>query len=123
MFEVQNIAANDGYLITIVGILMVFLGLFAIFLVVTLMNNIFNRREKAAETVMMVETQHEEAIETEDQKPKEIPQEHIAAIFAAIELYRRLHFDIPTGGIQIRENRQSHNSWKMGQMYGQRTRG
>ncbi|MFP4459700.1 MAG: OadG family protein [Candidatus Zixiibacteriota bacterium] len=120
MFHLENVTANHGFLISIGGILLVFFGLVLINIAVVVMNHFFNRKDKS-KTEKEPEKAAKKEPAFEEEKPKEIPPEHIAVIFAAVELYRRLHFDIPKGGLSIRRSNESYNSWKMGQMYGQRS--
>lgn len=87
MFD--NIINSNGIGITLSGIFFIFLGLVAIALVISLFNRYFNHK-----------TSKESKKEKSEQKAGKgstadigtIPDEELAAIVAAIEAYRRIHY-------------------------------
>ena len=110
----DKILAGNGLGITISGILFIFLGLIAIAIVISLFNLYFNKREGQSKKEEAVAT---EQIETTD--ISEIPEDELAAIAAAIETYRRIHYTEMLKQITFKHG-DSRTPWKTSQKFSNR---
>jgi hypothetical protein len=116
-----NVKSHNGLFIAFFGQLVTFMGLVFISLGVALSNKLFDKLFKK-------EIEHEkqsvisEALATPSlSTPNEaIPEDHAVAIFAAIELYRRLHYGKQNSKITFRHGSESWTSWKLGKTFSQR---
>ncbi|MCF7886251.1 MAG: OadG family protein [Candidatus Marinimicrobia bacterium] len=84
MFD--QIIESNGIGITISGIIFIFLGLILIAFVISLFNRFFNK----GETQQGQKDSEEKPVETT--AISAIPDDELAAIAAAIETYRRIHY-------------------------------
>lgn len=122
MFE--NIISNNGFVIALSGLIVVFSGLVLIAVVITIFNRFFERERKQALDVAadkrMGQRKKEGLFSIKFGNASEIPDEHIAAITVALELYRKLHYDsFPR---EMTFNREAGiSSWKAGVKFGHRT--
>ncbi|HCK98962.1 MAG TPA: hypothetical protein DHW42_02485 [Candidatus Marinimicrobia bacterium] len=108
MFE--NIIQNNGFNIALSGILVVFSGLTLIATTIHLFNKVFERLHRGA------------TAESDTVLPKKaaaIPEDVLAAITVAIEIYRKIHFETLQSQITFIHGEQQ-SAWKSGYKYGQR---
>ncbi len=115
----KNVMDNQGIPIAIFGTLWVFMGLVFINLSVHLTNAIFGRFQKK-ETPVDETPEAQDVICPTETVHEDIPLEHSLAIFTAIELYRKLHFDVPEVRLTFKRGQEEFNGWKMGNKFGQR---
>mgnify|MGYP005835711461 FL=1 len=111
MSDASNMTA--ALVIVVAGISVVFAGLVLIWLAVSLFNLVALRgRTQAASKgqTAVVST-----------PSPEIPRAHLLAIGAAVELYRRLHLEVPESSVTF-ERGDTRTGWKLGFRYGQRQR-
>lgn len=113
----NNILINDGFINAFAGMFIVFAGLCLIAVVIVIFNYVMQPSEKKPKAKKLIAPE-EEAIKAVDIKP--IPEDHLVAISAAIELYRRVHFDVLQSEITFVRGGDAQNAWKMGSKYGQR---
>ena len=111
----QNVQAHDGVSLSLIGAMWVFFGLLLINISVHISNAIFGKL--SAEEVETPTNSIEQEIEDNS---SEVPLEHRLAIFATIELYRKLHFDVPESRLTFKRGQEQLNGWKMGNKFGQR---
>jgi hypothetical protein len=115
MFE--NLMQNDGLTTAISGILIIFSGMVLIALVIHFFNTLFGAKEEdSAETTVEPTPAKMTSLLA---RHKEIPEDDLIAIACAVELYRRLHFDILESKVTF-ERGELHGGWKVGYKYGQR---
>ena len=81
----ENIIQNNGFNTAISGILIIFIGLVLIALVIHSFNLLF--RAKGKETEESEREKSKPGRKSSFIKHKDIPQEHLIAIAAAVELY------------------------------------
>ncbi|MCR4438431.1 MAG: OadG family protein [bacterium] len=106
---------SEGLVIAAAGMAVVFAGLTLIWLAISLFNwfvIIAKRRPEAAAAP-------EGAVVTAP--AAEVPREHLLAIGIAVELYRRLHLEVPESAVTF-ERGDVRTGWKVGFRYGQRQR-
>lgn len=108
----EKVLANNGHVNTYVGILVVFIGLIAISLAIVIFNkssNYFMNKESA------------KPIQTKDIEPseiinktnvKDIPEDELVAIATAVEIYRKIHFDMLQNEITFIDGI-NQTPWKM----------
>ncbi len=115
-FGYGNIIVNNGDNVAFSGIAVVFIGLVLISVTIVVFNLVIkklgSRDEKAAQTAPA-------GTEKKRTNQKAIPPDHLAAIAAAIELYRLLHFDQLESRVTF-ERGEPYSGWKTGARYGQR---
>lgn len=109
-----NIVANHGGNVALSGLSVVFLGLILIAATIWLFNRFIGSSQPANREVSPVVPATGPAISS-----SAIPEDHLVAIATAIELYRRLHFDLPESKITFKRG-ETHDSWKAGYRFGQR---
>ena len=111
----QNIIASQGLDISVAGILVVFLSLILISLVIHLFNRIFQHGNP--------ETGTQESgtgnIDIRAKSGKKIPENDLIAIAAAVEVYRKIHFEPLQSQITF-EHGDQQSPWKMAYKFGQR---
>jgi len=116
VFGMSNVVQNDGGNIALSGILVVFIGLVLIALTIF----VFSRSG--------TEKKEEETVPAEKEAPKQdkkqssakkIPEDHLAAIAAAVELYRRLHLETLDSRVTFNRG-ELYSNWKTGARFGQR---
>lgn len=115
----ENIIVNNGFQNALAGMLIVFAGLILIALVIVVFNFILQPKEKK-EKVRTLVAPEEDAVKKEKTEIKDIPEDHLVAISTAIELYRRVHFDILQSEITFVRGEDAQNAWKIGTKFGQR---
>jgi len=113
----ENILSNNGFSNAFAGMFIVFAGLCLIALVIVLFNYIMKPSTKKEKTRTLVAPK-DEVVNIPESKP--IPEDHLVAISAAIELYRRIHFDVVQSEITFVRGEDAQNAWKIGSKYGQR---
>ncbi len=113
----ENILANNGFTTALAGIAIVFAGLVLIAVVIVVFNFIMQPSKGKVKTKKLV-VPEQLAVKKEDLKP--IPEDHLVAIATAIELYRKLHFDVLQNEITFVRGEDAANAWKMGHKFGQR---
>jgi len=88
----SKIVENNGHINTVAGILVVFIGLIMISVAISL----FNKASHYFMNKNSNETKAVEIKETEAKKTnvKDIPEDELVAIATAVEVYRKLHFEI-----------------------------
>ncbi len=111
-----NLINNHGGTIALSGILIVFLGLILIALTISLFNFFSSRVQKREQKEKL---RQEEEAKTPAFRGDEIPTDHLIAITAAVELYRRLHLD-PIRTKVTFDRGEIHTPWKTGYKFGQR---
>ena len=116
VFGMTNVVQNDGGNIALSGILVVFLGLVLIALTIL----IFSRSgtEKEAEETAPAEKETPKP-EKKPSSAKSIPEDHLAAISTAVELYRRLHLETLDSRVTF-DRGETYTNWKTGARFGQR---
>lgn len=106
---------TEALVIVVAGTSVVFAGLTLIWLAISLFNwfvSMANRRKQAAAVPEV----------TVAKAPTgEVPREHLLAIGTAVELYRRLHLEVPESAVTF-ERGDVRTGWKLGFRYGQRQR-
>lgn len=89
---ISRIIENNGDVNTYAGILVVFIGLIMISVAIELFNKashfLANRKTTEAMPVEIQET------EVQKNDVKDIPEDELVAIAAAVDIYRRLHFEM-----------------------------
>ncbi|MBC7185728.1 MAG: OadG family protein [Calditrichaeota bacterium] len=113
MFGSHNI--TEALAIVAAGLAVVFAGLTLIWLAISLFNwfaSIAKRRKEAAAVPEVTVAKAPAA---------EVPREHLLAIGTAVELYRRLHLEVPESAVTF-ERGDVRTGWKLGFRYGQRQR-
>jgi len=113
----ENILANNGFTTAFAGIAIVFAGLVLIAVVIVIFNFIMQPSKTKGKTKKLI-VPEQLTVKKEDAKP--IPDDHLAAIATAIELYRRIHFDVLQSEITFVRGEDAANAWKMGHKFGQR---
>lgn len=110
-------AQPDSSGIALSGIAVVFMGLVLIALTIHLFNKIFASLSKDKNST----GKPDQAIFTEarSKSGKKIPNDHLAAIGIAVELYQRLHLAQPESRVTFIRG-ETHSEWKAGSKYGQR---
>ncbi len=111
MTDASNLAA--ALTIVVAGMSVVFAGLVLIWLAVSLFNLVALRRRTEATS--------EAQAAVVSAPSREIPRAHLLAIGAAVELYRRLHLEVPESSVTF-ERGDTRTGWKLGFRYGQRQR-
>jgi Na+-transporting methylmalonyl-CoA/oxaloacetate decarboxylase gamma subunit len=111
MVEAHTLA--EAMVIVVAGMVVVFAGLVLIWLSISLFNWAVKLGRR--EAVSSAETPAVKAPSVE------IPRTHLAAIGAAVELYRRLHLEVPESTVTF-ERGDVRTGWKLGFRFGQRQR-
>ncbi len=117
VYGISNVANNNGWNIAISGILVVFGGLVLIAMTIFLFNKISERTDRANQDESVRKVQPEKAILNAEASV--IPQDHLAAIATAVELYRRLHLETLESSITF-ERGETNTNWKTGARFDQR---
>jgi len=117
VYGVSNVAHNNGWNIAISGILVVFGGLVLIALTIFLFNKISEKTDRDDQDESVKKIQPEKVILSTEASA--IPQDHLAAIAAAVELYRRLHLETLESAITF-ERGETNSNWKTGARFDQR---
>jgi cbb3-type cytochrome oxidase subunit 3 len=113
-YGLSNIVHHNGWNISISGIFVVFMGLILIALTIWIFNKLMVKEtQQSTETIIPFNAKKIIS------GSKDIPNEHTAAISAAIELYRRLHFDALQSKVTFNRG-ETHSPWKTGSRFGQR---
>lgn len=87
----DSIIANNGHINSLAGIIVVFFGLVMISIAISLFNkasHFFKNREEGKVAV----TETTEEVKVTD--VKDIPEDELVAIATAVEVYRKLHFEV-----------------------------
>ena len=114
MFD--NIIQNNGFNIAFSGIIVVFAGLILIASTIHLFNKIFEHlHRKSGKSESLSTTPQQINVK----KTVWIPDDEMAAIAAAIECYRRIHFETLQSQITFKRGEQK-TAWMAGQKFGQR---
>ncbi len=123
----ERLNAYHGVGITIYGILFVFVGIVIIQICMNLFNAFFlgKAAKKATAEKGKMNFDHVEKMPIPDAKKEEVstepvPEDDLIAIAAAIELYRRLHFDRLPSKITFTRGTDAQNAWQQGAGYGHR---
>jgi Na+-transporting methylmalonyl-CoA/oxaloacetate decarboxylase gamma subunit len=111
----QNIVVNNGFNVFLSGLAVVFMGLVLIALVIHLFNRVFSVRAESVPGKEEEKKRVKSAFFSKD-----VPEDHQAAIAAAIEVYRKLHFESMESRVTF-ERGDERAPWKTGFRYGQRT--
>jgi Na+-transporting methylmalonyl-CoA/oxaloacetate decarboxylase gamma subunit len=113
----ENIIANNGFDAALAGIAIVFAGLVLIAVVIVIFNFIMKPSQNKEKTKKLV-VPEQLTVKKENLKP--VKEDHLVAIATAIELYRKLHFDVLQNEITFVRGEDAANAWKMGHKFGQR---
>ena len=113
-YGIDNIVRNGGGNIALSGIIVVFLGLILIAGTIWVFNKLFSEkpRENSEQGETLTVVKPESNSET-------IPQDHLVAISTAVELYRRLHYDVLESKVTFSRG-EINSAWKTGARFGQR---
>ncbi|MCK5738681.1 OadG family protein [bacterium] len=111
----QNIIASQGLDISVAGILVVFLSLILISLVIHLFNRIF--QHSSPETSSQMPGTGTNGVWSKS--GKKIPENDLIAIAAAVEVYRKIHFEPLQSQITFKHGDQQ-SPWNMAYKFGQR---
>lgn len=115
----ENIITNQGFVIALSGILVVFSGLVLIALVIHLFNRVFEKSQPDNHSAGS-DTTAERPVRKRLLKSSPVPPEHVSAIAVALEIYRKLYYDaLETKITFIRGEQQT--VWKTGGTFGQRS--
>jgi len=123
----ERLNAYHGVGITIYGILFVFVGIVIIQICMNMFNFYFLKQagkknsEKGKNSFDYVEKMPIPEVKKETVVAEEIPEEELIAIAAAIELYRRLHFDLLPSRITFTRGADAQNAWQSGVHFGHRS--
>jgi hypothetical protein len=113
----ENLLQYHGFNTALSGLFIVFSGLVLIALVIHSFNFLF----KTDRSINKEDT--DESKDALIKKPVlsgvEIPPDHLIAIAAAVELYRRLHYDRLDSQVTF-ERGELNPGWKVGYKFGQR---
>jgi len=112
----SNLIENQGLAISLAGISIVFSGLILIALTIELFNRVFEKKRSAVSVELPVPQSETPPVEPVHES---IPEDHLIAIAAAVECYRRIHFEPLQNQITFRYGNQQ-GSWKTGIKHGQR---
>ena len=113
----ENIMQYQGFTTAFSGLLIVFSGLVLIALVIHSFNLMFKSRDSNVEPESD-DSSFEKQTHTIS-AGLDVPSEHLIAIAAAVELYRRLHFDQLESKVTF-ERGELNPGWKVGYKFGQR---
>jgi len=113
----ENILQNHGFNTALSGLFIVFSGLVLIAFVIHSFNILF-KSKNGDDTLETGEAENDICKKTVF-SGKEIPSDHLIAIAAAVELYRRLHYDQLESKVTF-ERGELNPGWKTGYKYGQR---
>ncbi|NPE27360.1 OadG family protein [Methanococcoides sp. SA1] len=108
---ISKIIENNGHINTIAGILVVFIGLIMISVAISLFNkasHYFLNKNNVAES----KPTDVEKTEKKQANVKEIPEDELVAIATAVEVYRKLHFEILQNEITFTYGT-AQTPWKM----------
>ncbi|MDZ7270343.1 MAG: OadG family protein [candidate division KSB1 bacterium] len=100
----------DALVVVGAGVTVVFVGLVLIWFAISLFNWLFSRRTRVAPP---------QEAPPPSATHQEVPLAHLLAIGTAVELYRRLHLDVPESAVTF-ERGDERTGWKLGVRYGQR---
>ena len=115
-----------GMKIALSGILVVFAGLVMIAFVITVFNRISMSLRKRKDREL---SESPARVSSYAPTPPpavipgpNIPEDDLIAITAAVELYRKIHFETLPSEITFVHGEDAQNAWKMGNKFGQRQR-
>ncbi len=115
MFD--NIIQNNGHIIALSGILVVFSGLVLISFVIHLFNKLFAEKSPVSENGSPVQPEPPQKRKPLFHKP--IPPDHLTAIAVALEVYSKLHDNTLGSNIDFVQNT-GQNQWKNTNKFRQR---
>ncbi|MBN2414828.1 OadG family protein [bacterium] len=115
---IENIIGNQGFVIALSGLLVVFSGLVLIALVIHLFNRVFETSQPGNNAG--TGTAGERPVRKRLLKSTPVPPEHLCAITAALEIYRKLYYDALDSKITFIRGEQQ-TAWKTGGTFGQRS--
>jgi hypothetical protein len=110
---ILNLANNNAVLVSILGLLAVFLGLVILSVSTAFINKWFEWKARKSGKPIVQEDEGS-MLETNQLDSEQIHPDHLVAIFTAIELYRRLHYEAQISRITFIRGQESINGWKMG---------
>jgi len=116
MFD--NIIENQGFIIALSGILVVFSGLMLIAIVIHIFNKIFEKSAKGSSVFGHNETDAS-AKTIKAPKGKPIPADHLTAIAVALEIYHKLYYEVLESKVTFKRG-EGQSGWKMGAKFDQR---
>ena len=111
---VENVIQNNGFLIALSGIAVVFCGLVLIAIVIHLFNKVLDRQSKP-----VLDATGAAEIPVKKPKGKPVPEDHIAAITVALEIYHKLYYDALESKVTFIRGDQK-TQWKAGYKFGLR---
>jgi len=114
VYGIDNVVQNGGGNIALSGIIVVFLGLILIAGTIWIFNKILSEKPKTGEVPVETLT-----VVSTEKKSEHVPQDHLIAISATVELYRRLHYDVLDSKVTFNRG-ETNPAWKGGARYGQR---
>ena len=109
---IDKILSNQGHTNSFAGIIVVFVGLILISVSISLFNKVSHtlRNRKAAQESLPARS--EESEKKARPKVKDIPEDELVAIATAVEVYRKLHFEILQNEITFTHG-SAQTPWKM----------
>jgi hypothetical protein len=107
----DKIISNNGHINTFAGILVVFFGLIAISVAIVVFNKAAfyfqNKQSNKKDSPLAQETN-----EVKITNIKDIPEDELVAISVAVEVYRKLHFEIMQNEVTFTHG-SAQTPWKM----------
>ncbi|MCD6116609.1 OadG family protein [bacterium] len=118
MFD--NVAQNNGLVIALIGITVVFVGLVLIAVIISLFNRVFEKIS-AKEDKETQDSHTGFVLRTPRIKfgGRKIPEDELVALTVALEIFRKLHIEQYPNKITFARGT-SFSPWKTGFRYGQR---
>jgi hypothetical protein len=109
---IDKILSNQGHTNSFAGIIVVFVGLILISVSISLFNKVSHtlRNRKAAQESLPARAKESE--KKVRPKVKDIPEDELVAIATAVEVYRKLHFEILQNEITFTHG-SAQTPWKM----------
>ncbi|KAA3659327.1 MAG: hypothetical protein DWQ10_09060 [Calditrichaeota bacterium] len=117
---IENILTNNGLTTAISGMLIVFSGLIPIAIAIQLFNVISDNHKNKSDTDPSAGLSDDPSPQLAFLGEDKIPEDELAAIAIAVELYRKLHFEPLQTEITFLHGELTNSGWKTGIKYGQR---
>ncbi len=118
IYGISNVARYNGWNIAFSGLAVVFGGLVLIALTIFLFNKLSAQADKIA-TKSDSDKPQIQLSSSAAEAEEDIPEDHLAAISVAVELYRRLHLETLQSAVTFASGEVNSN-WKAGARFGQR---
>ena len=115
---IENIIQNNGLNIALSGISVVFFGLVLIAITIYLFNIFFQEGFFHRFKKIVIPKKNKGSSGIDMASIEEIPDDELVAIAAAVEYYRRIHFDLLQSEVTFARS-DTRNAWKIRNTIGQ----